>query len=301
MTRSRLLAVAFALLFTAFAAVAQQLAPIPPLTSPVVDTTGTLDAASRQQLEQQALALQQRKGAQLQILMVPTTRPEEIEEYAVRAFEQYKIGRKKVDDGVLVVVAKDDHRARIEVGYGLEGALPDATAIRVINEYMAPRFKQGDYAGGLTEATRVITQVIDGEQLPAPMATQPLPAGGMRAHGGNPMVALLAAYFVAQLVRGLFGRTPAFFRGVAGAAAAGAIAWLLASVFIGAVGAFMGLFMGLSGGRRVRYARDAGMGGWWGGGFGGGGFGGGGGGFGGGGGWGGGGGMSGGGGASGSW
>jgi uncharacterized protein len=300
MTRSRLLAVAFALLVASFAAIAQDVAPIPPLTSPVVDTTGTLDAQARRQLEQQALALQQRKGAQLQILMVPTTKPEVIEQYAVRAFEQYKLGRRKVDDGVLIVVAKDDHRARIEVGYGLEGALPDATAIRVINEYMAPRFKQGDYAGGLMDATKVITQVIDGEALPAPMAAQDMQAQGIGMRG-NPMLGLIAAFFIAQLVRGLFGRTPAFFRGIAGGLAAGAVAWLLASVFIGAIGGLVGFFMGLSGGRRVRYARDAGFGGfggWGGGGFGGGGFGGGG--FGGGG-WGGGGGMSGGGGASGSW
>ncbi|TZF90307.1 TPM domain-containing protein [Cognatilysobacter lacus] len=291
--------VALALLSAAFASLAQDVAPIPPLTSPVVDTTATLDPQSRQQLEQQALALQQHKGAQLQILMVPTTKPEEIEEYAVRAFEQYKLGRKKVDDGVLVVVAKDDHRARIEVGYGLEGAIPDATAIRVINEYMAPRFKQGDYAGGLSEATKVLAQVIDGEPLPAPMATQN--ASSQRGgSGGNPFFGLIAAYFVAQLVRGIFGRTPAFFRGIAGGLAAGAIAWLLGSILIGVIGGLLGFFMGLAGGRRLGYA-GSGAGGWWGGGLGGGGFGGGGFGGGGGGGWGGGGGMSGGGGASGSW
>lgn len=299
----RVLLVALVLVATAFAAVAQQLAPIPPLTSPVVDTTGTLDAQARQQLEQQAFALQQRKGAQLQILMVPSTKPEEIEDYAVRAFEQYRLGREKVDDGVLIVVAKDDHRARIEVGYGLEGTIPDAIASRVINEYMAPRFKQGDYAGGLADATRTLVQLIDGEPLPPPMAAQDMP--GDAARRGNPMLGLIAAFFVAQLVRGLFGRAPAFVRGTAGAGAAGVIAWLLSSmVFIGAIGALVGFFMGLAGGRRVRYARDAGFGGWWGGGgFGGGGFGGlgGGGGFGGGGGWGGGGGSSGGGGASGSW
>ena len=294
----RALVVALLLLATTFAAVAQQLAPIPPLTSPVIDTTATIDVQTRQQLEQQARDLQQRKGAQLQILMVPTTKPEEIEEYAVRAFEQYRIGRQKVDDGVLVVVAKGDHRARIEVGYGLEGAIPDATAIRVINEYMAPRFKQGDYAGGLVEATRVLTQVIDGEALPAPMAAQDTAGDALGRHG-NPILGLIAAFFVAQFVRGLFGSTPAFFRGIAGALAAGAIAWILATAFIGAIGAFIGFFMGLAGGRRVRYARDAGFGGWGGGGGGGGVFGGGG--FGGGGGWSGGGGMSGGGRASGSW
>ncbi|HZX79960.1 MAG TPA: TPM domain-containing protein [Lysobacter sp.] len=271
-------------------------APVPPLASPVVDTTGTLDVQSRRQLEQQALALQQRKGAQLQILMVPTTRPEEIEEYAVRAFEQHRLGRQKVDDGVLVVIAKDDRRARIEVGYGLEGVIPDAIAIRVINEYMTPRFRQGDYAGGLAEATRVITQLIDEEPLPPPMA-QPATSGARR--GGNPLLALIAAFFVAQMARGLFGGAPAFFRGIAGGIAAAAVAALLAGLLFGAIGGLIGFFLGLSGGRRVRYARDVGLGGWGGGGFGGGGFGGGG--FGGGGGWGGGGGMSGGGGASGSW
>ncbi|MGY4517033.1 TPM domain-containing protein [Lysobacter sp. HA18] len=299
--RARLLrfVVAIALFATTLTALAQNLAAIPPMTSPVVDTTGTIDVATKQQLEQQALDLQKRKGAQLQILMIPTTQPEDIAQYATRAYDQYKLGRQKTDDGVLIIVAKDDHRARIEVGYGLEGAIPDATASRVINEYMAPHFKQNDYAGGLVEATKTLTQIIDGEALPPPMAAQDTTGARVSKHG-NPMFALIAAFFVAQMVRGIFGGTPAFFRGIAGGIAAGAIAWLLASVFIGGIGALIGLFMGLSGGRRVRYARDAGFGGWWGGGgFGGGGFGGGG--FGGGGGWGGGGGMSGGGGASGSW
>lgn len=104
--------------------VAQDLAAIPPLRSPVVDTTGTLDATQLQQLEQQALALQQRKGAQLQILIVPTTQPEAIEQYTQRVFDQWKIGRKGVDDGVLLLVAKDDRRVRIQPGYGLEGRFP---------------------------------------------------------------------------------------------------------------------------------------------------------------------------------
>jgi uncharacterized protein len=112
--RVRLLACAFAQ--------AQQLAAIPPLTGPVIDTTMTLDAATKQQLEAQALALQKRKGSQLQVLVVPTTQPEDIAQYALRAFDEYKLGRKGTSDGVLVVVAKNDRRARIEVGYGLEGA-----------------------------------------------------------------------------------------------------------------------------------------------------------------------------------
>ncbi|TWI14073.1 TPM domain-containing protein [Aerolutibacter ruishenii] len=281
------------------AALAQQLAPIPPLDSPVVDTTGTLDAASRQALEAQALALQQRKGSQLQVLVVPTTQPEDIAQYAVRVFEQWNLGRKKVDDGVLLVVAKDDRRVRIEVGYGLEGAIPDATSARVIQEYLVPKFRAGDYAGGITDATAMLVKLIDGESLPGPMV-DPLQDRGNG--GGDWIFALFVAFIVAQIARALFGRAPRFVRGVIGAGAAGGVAWLISSLaVVGGLGALVGFFMGLASPSTGRYARDGGWGGFGGGGWGGGGGGWGGGGFGGGGGWSGGGGMSGGGGASGSW
>ncbi|HZV22947.1 MAG TPA: TPM domain-containing protein, partial [Luteimonas sp.] len=148
-------ALALLLLFAGVAG-AQQLAAIPPLDSPVVDTTGTLDAAARQALVQQALALQQRKGSQLQVLMVPSTQPEDIAQYTQRVFDQAKLGRKGIDDGVVVVVAKDDHRVRIEPGYGLEGAIPDAIANRIIQEYMVPKFRADDYGGGLIDATAAL-------------------------------------------------------------------------------------------------------------------------------------------------
>ena len=280
--------------------VAQPLAPIPALDSPVVDTTGTLDVIARQNLEAQARALQQRKGSQLQVLVVPTTEPEDIAQYAVRAYEQWKLGRKGVDDGVLLVVAKDDRRVRIEVGYGLEGTIPDATSIRVIQEYLVPKFRANDYAGGITDATAALVKLIDGEPLPAPMVEQ-RPQSGT---GGNWLFALVAAFIAAQVARGIFGRAPSVVRGVVGAGAAGGVAWLLSSLLlVGGIGAAIGFFMGLAGLPTGRFARgaQAGSSGW--GGFGGGGWGGGmgGGGFGGGGGWSGGGGMSGGGGASGSW
>ncbi|WP_342317255.1 TPM domain-containing protein [Lysobacter sp. FW306-1B-D06B] len=278
---------------------AQQLAPIPPLDSPVIDTTGTLDAATEQQLETQALALQQRKGSQLQVLVVPTTMPEDIAQYSVRAFEQWKIGRKGVDDGVLLVVAKDDRRVRIEVGYGLEGAIPDATSARVIQEYLVPKFRAGDYRGGITDASAALVKLIDGEPLPAPMADH---RAERRGGGSGWLIALFVAFIVAQVARGIFGRAPSLLRGLIGGAAAGGVAWLISSVLVvGGIGALIGFFFGLAAVPTGRYARDRGYGGWGGGGWGGGGFGGGGGGFGGGGGWGGGGGMSGGGGASGSW
>jgi uncharacterized protein len=284
------------LLLACALAQAQQLAPIPALDSPVIDTTGTLDAATKQALEAQALALQQRKGSQLQVLMVPTVQPEDIAQYAVRAFEQWKPGRKGVDDGVLLVVAKDDHRVRIEVGYGLEGAIPDATSARVIQEYMVPKFRADDYAGGITDATATLVKLIDGEPLPAPMADN-RPRGGNG--GGDWLFALFAAFIVAQVARGIFGRAPSLLRGIVGAGVAGGVAWLISSLLrVGGIGAAIGFFLGLASAPAGRFARDGGWGGFGGGGWGGGS----GGGFGGGGGgWSGGGGMSGGGGASGSW
>jgi uncharacterized protein len=287
---------ALGLLLACAAAWAQQLAAIPPIDSPVVDTTGTLTDAQKQQLVQQALALQQRKGSQLQVLIVPTTQPEDIFDYTQRVFDQVKLGRKGIDDGVLVVVAKDDHRVRIHPGYGLEGAIPDAIANRIIQEYMAPKFRAGDYAGGLADATAMLAKIIDGESLPAPIADN-------RTHRdqGSPWVfSLFVAFIVAQVVRGILARAPSPLRGVLGAAAAGGVAWMLSSLlFVGGLGALIGFVLGLARPGRTRFAGTGGWGGFGGPWGGGGGFGGGG--FGGGGGWSGGGGMSGGGGASGSW
>ncbi|QDI04536.1 YgcG family protein [Xanthomonas cerealis pv. cerealis] len=280
-------------------------APIPPLDTPVVDTTGTLQPTQRLALEQQAVQLQQRKGSQLQVLVVASTAPETIEQYTQRVFDTWKIGRKGVDDGVLLVVAKDDRRVRIQPGYGLEGAIPDATANRIIQEYLAPRFRAGDYSGGIAEATAMLVKLIDGEQLPAPVSTH---ASDSRSNGKLPLgfFAGLFAAFVAQL---LFARAPRPLRGVLAALAGGGVGLLLSlSLFVAALTGAIGLVLGLLSG--VSPGRSAGGGGWGGGGWGGGGFGGGFGGFGGGGGgfggggdggWGGGGGSSGGGGASGSW
>ena len=149
---------------------AQQPAIIPALDSPVVDTTATLDSQTRAQLELQAVQLRASKGSQLQILMVPSTAPEDIAQYSQRVFDAWKLGRDGVDDGVLLVVAKDDRRVRIQTGYGLEGAIPDAIASRVIQEYMVPRFRQNDYAGGIVDASAQLVRLIEGETLPEPVA-----------------------------------------------------------------------------------------------------------------------------------
>ena len=295
----RALALAF-LLFACLPAWAQQMAAIPALTSPVVDATGTLSAEQKQQLEQQALALQQRKGSQLQVLLVSSTQPETIEQYTQRAFDQWKLGRKGVDDAVILVVAKDDRRVRIQPGYGLEGAIPDAIANRVIQEYLAPKFRAGDYGGGIADATAQLVRLIDGEPLPAPVSDHRAREGN---GGGDWIFALFAAFIVASIVRGVFGKAPKGLRSLFTGGAAGGVVWLLSSLIplagvAGVIGLIYGL-MSVSAGRYARHGGWGGFGGGGGGGWGGGGFGGGGGG--GGGGWSGGGGMSGGGGASGSW
>lgn len=297
--RALLLATAFACLACVHAWAQQPLVAIPPLDSPVVDTTGTLAPAQRAQLERQALDLQRRKGSQLQVLMVASTQPESIEQYAQRVFDAWRIGREGIDDAVLVLVARDDRRVRIQPGYGLEGAIPDITAGRIIQEYMAPKFRAGDYGGGLVDATAVLVRLIDGEPLPEPIAShrRAEPAGG----GGDWLGALFAAFVVATIVRGVFGRAPGALRGLATGGAAGGAAWLVsAALGLGGIAAVLGFLYGLAKAPGGRYVRHGGWGGFGGGGWGGGGFGGGGGGFGGGG-WSGGGGMSGGGGASGSW
>ncbi len=281
------------LLVASIPALAQD-APIPRFDSPVVDTTGTLDAGTRAQLERQALDLQQRKGAQLQVLMIPSTQPESIEAYAVRAFESFKLGRKGIDDGVLLVVAKDDRKVRIEVGYGLEGAIPDIAAGRVIQEYLVPKFRAGDYAGGIVDATAQLVKLVDGEPLPEPVADHATRAD----RGAGWLFALFVAFIVGQVARGMFSRLPAGLRALLGGGASGGVAWMLSSVLlVGGLGAFIGVLLGLASGGGGRYARDRGWGGWGGGGMGGGGWSGGSSG----GGWSGGGGMSGGGGASGGW
>ena len=275
---------------------AQSPSTIPAFDSPVVDTTNTLDAATRRQIAQQALALQQRKGSQLQVLMIPSTQPEDIEAYAVRAFESFRLGRKGIDDGVLLVIAKDDRKARIEVGYGLEGAIPDIAAGRVIQEYLVPRFRQDDYAGGVVDATAQLVKLVDGEPLPDLVASNR--AG---PDTGDEWLFILFAAFIASLVaRSIFAGLPAGLRILFTAAVGGLVAWLMSQLlFVAGVGVVIGFLAGLlgGGGGGGRYARHRDWGGFGGGSSGGGSWGGGSSG----GGWSGGGGMSGGGGASGSW
>ncbi len=168
--------------------------PVPPLTSPVIDTTGTLAAADIALLERQARALQRSSGSQLQILMLSSTGPQPIEDFAQRVFDEWRLGRKDVDDGLLLLVAKDDRKVRIHTGTGLETVITDVTAARLIQEYLVPKFRRGDYAGGLGDATLVIASLMNGEPLPAPMAAQ----GSGRFGAG--MTVLLALGVMAALL-----------------------------------------------------------------------------------------------------
>jgi uncharacterized protein len=144
---------------------------VPALTAHVTDLTGTLTPEQLSTLEARLQALETKKGSQIAVLLVPTTQPETIEEYSIRVVDQWKLGRKKVDDGVLLLIAKTDRKLRIEVGYGLEGALPDAIAKRIIAEDITPHLKQGDFYGGIVAGVTRIDAVVQGEALPAPRQT----------------------------------------------------------------------------------------------------------------------------------
>ncbi|KRE88523.1 dehydrogenase [Frateuria sp. Soil773] len=269
-------------------------AAVPKLARHVTDLTGTLTAQQVDQLDSRLVDLEKRKGAQLVVLMVGSTAPQDIESYSLAVAEANKVGRKGTDDGVLLLVAKDDRRVRIEVGYGLEGAIPDAATARIIREYIAPRFRSNDYAGGIGDAVGALTQLIDGEPLPPPVE-----GNGRERHGPDFGHMLMIGVFIAFFLRGVFGRAAVWLRTPLGAAITGGILWLLAaSLGMAVAGALIGgVLMLLPAGA----GRSIGGGGW--GGFGGGGGwgGGSGGGFGGGGGFSGGGGSFGGGGSSGSW
>lgn len=269
------------------AATAQSPQPLPPLNARVTDLTGTLDATQRQTLESELAALEAAKGAQIAVLVVPTTQPEDIAAYAIRVFDAWKLGRKGVDDGVLLIVAKNDRRVRIEVARGLEAAIPDAAAARIIREYVAPRFREGDYYGGIHDALGMLTRLVNDEPLPPPLDEE-------RSPPEDEFFPLGGAVFAALFLNGLFAGLKRLRRGVLVGAGAALTTWVLGGygllVLIAAGG---GLLLGLIGATGGRYVGRGGSGSF-GGGFGSGG-------SSGGGGFSGGGGSSAGGGASGSW
>jgi uncharacterized protein len=261
--------------------------PVPPISKHAVDLTGTLTQAQVAELDESLRAFEQLKGSQIAVLLVQTTAPETIEQYSLRVAEQWKLGRKNVDDGAILVVAIKDRSLRIEVGYGLEGALNDATAKRIIDDVIVPHFREGNVYAGVRAGVDSILKVVDGEPLP-PVQSRPVGTSGKMNNGGlqNSLVFILvAAFVIGGFMRSIFGR---FFGSLLTGGLIGVIAWLLAGAMIALLAAAVGfIFTLMSGGGRGPggpFIGGGGFGGLGGGGFGsGGGFGGGGGGFGGGG------------------
>jgi uncharacterized protein len=223
--RASLLALLVCWAFAAAADVA-----VPPLVGRVVDQTATLSSGDVASLQQTLKDFEARKGSQIAVLIVPTTAPETIEQYSLRVAEAWKIGRKKIDDGAIVVVAKDDRKLRIEVGYGLEGALTDVTSKRIIDEVITPKFRSGDFAGGISSGVDRIIRVIDGEKLPAPEPRQQSSSDWL-SHIDllNPFT-LFAVFVVGAILRATLGR-------LIGAVATGGVVGLLAWLVVGSLAA----------------------------------------------------------------
>ena len=240
---------------------------LPPLEARVTDLTGTLTAGQQSALEEKLSAFEARKGAQIAVLILPTTKPEDIAQFGIRLAETWKIGRDAPDDGLIFIVAKDDRTMRIEVGRGLEGALTDITASRVINDTVAPLFKQGDFYGGVNAGLDQMIRVIDGEPLPAPDQRWQPPVGD---RGGPFPLLIMGLMFGGIFLRILIGRALAAF---VAATLEAAVIWFATSSFAFAAWTFVGFFvlvLLLGGGAGGRSSGRSG-GGWSGGGFGGGG------------------------------
>ena len=258
---------------------------VPILTGHVVDETGTLSREQRSSLEQTLTAFEARKGSQLVVLLISSSAPEPIETYAIRVAERWKLGRKKVDDGAILIVAKNDRTVRIEVGYGLEGVLNDAMSKRIIEDGIIPRFRQDDFFGGIATGIDQMIRVIDREPLPSPTNKSSTESEGLTQYAP---VLFILALVVGGVLRAMLGRVP-------GALITGGVVAFIAWLFVGGLliamlAGVLALFITLLGGGLGRsglnsYSSGTGRGGFGGGGFGGGsgGFSGGGGGFGGGG------------------
>lgn len=284
---------------------------VPPLQGRINDLTATLTPPQREALERKLAQFEQRKGSQIVILMLPSTQPEPIEAFSIRVAEAWKIGRGRlssattanaIDDGVLIVVAKDDRRMRIEVGYGLEGAIPDAIAKRIISEHMTPRFRQNDFAGGLDAAVQALIARIDTEVLPAPQQGQAGPSSANATELSQDgllsalLPVILVAFFIGLVASQILGRFLGASLGAGVGAYAGASV-ITSWIWLAPVALILFVLILLMGGARRRGVRSVGgrrssapwvipgggLGGGWGGSGGGGGFSGGGGGFGGGG------------------
>ena len=245
---------------------------VPKLVKRITDTTATLSAADETRIEARLKSFEADKGAQIAVLIVPSTQPEPVFDYATRVFSDWKLGRKGVDDGVLLVIAKNDRKLQILTGPGLSGALTDAMSKRIIGEIITPKFRANDFAGGIDDGVARIIAVIDGEALPPP------PKKRVAAQGTNYegliTLGIIGALIVGPLLRSLLGR---FLGASATGAVVGSAAWFIAGGLLFSVFAGVLVFIAvlLMGAMNLAGGRGGNTGGGWGGGFGGGGFGGG--------------------------
>ena len=250
-------------------ATAQSLQPIPALESRVTDLTGTLTTAERSALEQKLAAFEARKGAQIAVLIVPTTEPEAIEQYSIRVVDAWRLGREEPDDGALLLVAMQDRALRIEVGRGLEGALTDLVSNRIIDETITPRFREGDFAGGISAGVDRMIAVVDGEPLPEPEQHWE----GPRGIGGMLPLFFMIVFVGSTVLRAILGRG---LGSLATGGAVGGLAWFVTqalgiAIGVGLVGLVLSLLLGFGG--SGRWSSGPRHGGWTTGGWGGGGFG----------------------------
>lgn len=283
------LLIALALLASTVFAAGAELTAIPLLTGHVVDRAGLLSASQAETLASRLRAFEQQHGSQLVVLIVPTVQPESIEQYSMRVFEAWKIGRKQTNDGILILVSVNDRKLRIDTGYGLEGAIPDAIAKRIVADTMAPRFRAGEPYAGLFAGVEQIIKLVEGEQLPPPVRKSAV-QNWQGQFEELLVLGIVAATIVGGVLNLVLGR---FFGSLATAGIVAGIAWLMTASMLVMIAAAVLVFMFVL----VTAGRGGSALGGWGGGssWGGGGWGSGGGS------WGGGGGSAGGGGASGGW
>lgn len=247
---------------------AQDLQAIPALTARVIDSTGTLDAAQKQALEAKLEAFEKARGTQLVVLMVPTTQPEDIADYTQRVGDLWKIGRKEVGDGLLLVVARNDRKVRIAPAKALEGAVPDLAARQIIDRAITPRFRENDFAGGLHAAVDQLIARISGENLPLPEAEDSTSTSASASGPGFQWTDLAVFLFFAvpigsRVLSGMLGRK---FGAVATGGAVGVVAWIFtASLVIGGLAALAAMLFALVAGLAPA-GRSGGSGGWGGGG-----------------------------------
>lgn len=239
---SRLLCAVVWVVLALSTAWAQALVPVPALTARVMDQTGSLAAADVAALEQQLQTFEQQRGTQIVVLVLPSTAPEDIADFTQRLGDAWKIGRREVGDGLLLVVALNDRRLRIAPAKSLEGAVPDLAAQRIIDQVIAPAFRQGDVAGGLRAGLNHLQARIEGEALPLPEPGAPRQADGVDWLD-LAVLFIVAVPLVATVLRRLLGQR---LGALAAGGAAGLLAWSMTGLlWLGVIAAMIGLMTAL--------------------------------------------------------